>query len=117
MRQTLRAYLELTKPRILELLLVTTIPVMVFAADGRPDLGLMAAVLVGGALSAGSAGAFNMYIERESDALMERTAQRPLVTGAVSPRAKYGDHKAFQTMLATRYPLLLTFYRSASILL
>lgn len=87
MLQTLRAYLELTKPRILELLLVTTIPVMVFAADGLPDLGLMAAVLIGGALSAGSAGAFNMYIERESDALMERTAQRPLVTGIVSPRA------------------------------
>lgn len=87
MLQTLRAYVELTKPRILELLLVTTIPVMVFAADGLPDLGLMAAVLIGGALSAGSAGAFNMYIERESDALMERTAQRPLVTGIVSPRA------------------------------
>lgn len=87
MLPTLRAYLELTKPRILELLLVTTIPVMVFAADGLPDLGLMAAVLIGGALSAGSAGAFNMYIERESDALMERTAQRPLVTGIVSPRA------------------------------
>ncbi|WP_029267545.1 MULTISPECIES: heme o synthase [unclassified Microbacterium] len=87
MLQTLRAYVELTKPRILELLLITTIPVMVFAADGLPDLGLMAAVLIGGALSAGSAGAFNMYIERESDALMERTAQRPLVTGIVSPRA------------------------------
>lgn len=87
MLRTLRAYVELTKPRILELLLVTTIPVMVFAADGRPDLLLMVAVLLGGALSAGSAGAFNMYIERESDALMERTAQRPLVTGAVSPRA------------------------------
>ena len=87
MLRTLRAYLELTKPRILELLLVTTIPVMVFAADGVPDLSLMAAVLVGGALSAGSAGAFNMYIERESDARMERTAQRPLVTGVISPRA------------------------------
>lgn len=87
MLRILRAYLELTKPRILELLLVTTIPVMAFAADGLPDLGLMAAVLLGGALSAGSAGAFNMYIERESDGLMERTAQRPLVTGVISPRA------------------------------
>lgn len=87
MLRILRAYLELTKPRILELLLVTTIPVMVFAADGRPDLGRMAAVLLGGALSAGSAGAFNMYLERESDALMERTAGRPLVTGVISPRA------------------------------
>lgn len=85
--RTLRAYLELTKPRILELLLVTTIPVMAFAARGMPDLVLMAAVLIGGALSAGSAGAFNMYLERESDALMERTAQRPLVTGVISPRA------------------------------
>ncbi|PRB14185.1 heme o synthase [Microbacterium sp. MYb62] len=87
MVRTLRAYLALTKPRILELLLVTTIPVMVFAADGWPDLFLLAAVLLGGALSAGSAGAFNMYLERESDALMERTAQRPLVTGIISPRA------------------------------
>ena len=87
MLRILRAYLELTKPRILELLLVTTIPVMVFAADGLPDLGMVAAVLLGGALSAGAAGAFNMYLERESDALMERTAQRPLVTGIISPRA------------------------------
>ncbi|KJL20487.1 Protoheme IX farnesyltransferase [Microbacterium oxydans] len=87
MLRTVRAYLELTKPRILELLLVTTIPVMVFAADGQPSVALMAAVLVGGALSAGSAGAFNMYLERGSDALMERTAQRPLVTGVVSARA------------------------------
>lgn len=87
MLRTVRAYLELTKPRILELLLVTTIPVMVFAADGRPDIALLGAVLVGGALSAGSAGAFNMYFERESDAVMERTARRPLVTGVVSARA------------------------------
>lgn len=87
MLRILRAYLELTKPRILELLLITTIPVMVFAEDGLPDLGLVAAVLFGGALSAGSAGAFNMYIEREADALMARTAQRPLVTGVISPRA------------------------------
>ncbi|WP_282848040.1 heme o synthase [Microbacterium oxydans] len=87
MLRTVRAYLELTKPRILELLLVTTIPVMVFAADGRPDIALLGAVLVGGALSAGSAGAFNMYLERESDAVMERTARRPLVTGVVSARA------------------------------
>lgn len=87
MLRTVRAYLELTKPRILELLLVTTIPVMVFAADGQPSVTLIGAVLVGGALSAGSAGAFNMYLERESDALMERTAQRPLVTGVVSARA------------------------------
>lgn len=78
--------MALTKPRIIELLLMTTVPVMFLAAGGVPDLWLVLATCVGGYLSAGGAAAFNMYIDRDIDALMDRTAQRPLVTGMVSPR-------------------------------
>ncbi len=81
-----RAYLALTKPRVIELLLVTTAPVMVLAHGGIPDLRLVAATLIGGALSAGSAGAFNCYIDRDIDRVMERTKNRPLVTGELSDR-------------------------------
>ncbi|WP_062213685.1 heme o synthase [Demequina oxidasica] len=80
-------YVALTKPRIIELLLVTTLPTMVLAADGWPGTWLMVATLIGGSLSAGSANTFNMYIDRDIDAIMKRTQQRPLVTGAVTPRA------------------------------
>lgn len=86
-RRTIAAYVALTKPRVIELLLVTTAPVMILAADGLPSIGLVLATLVGGALSAGSAGAFNMYIDRDIDRLMKRTKNRPLVTGEVSDRA------------------------------
>ena len=81
------AYLALTKPRIIELLLVTTVPTMVVAARGVPSGWLVLATLVGGALAAGGANAVNMYVDRDIDRLMERTQHRPLVTGAVSPRA------------------------------
>ncbi|WP_084040071.1 heme o synthase [Demequina sp. NBRC 110053] len=84
--RSVKAYVALTKPRIIELLLVTTIPTMVLAADGWPSWSLLLATLVGGALSAGSANAFNMYIDRDIDAVMKRTSNRPLVTGAVSER-------------------------------
>jgi len=77
----------LTKPRIIELLLVTTVPTMVVAARGVPSGWLVLATLVGGALAAGGANAVNMYVDRDIDRLMERTQHRPLVTGAVSPRA------------------------------
>ncbi|WP_061965961.1 heme o synthase [Demequina aurantiaca] len=80
-------YVALTKPRIIELLLVTTLPTMVLAADGWPGTWLMIATLIGGSLSAGSANTFNMYIDRDIDAIMKRTQNRPLVTGAVTPRA------------------------------
>ncbi|MDN4484472.1 heme o synthase [Demequina lignilytica] len=83
----LKAYVALTKPRIIELLLVTTVPTMVLAADGWPSLGLLLGTLVGGALSAGGANAFNSYLDRDIDAVMKRTSRRPLVTGEVSPRA------------------------------
>ncbi len=84
--RTVRGYVALTKPRVLELLLVTTVPVMVLAADGLPDLWLVLATVFGGAMSAGSAAAFNMYLDRDIDAHMRRTENRPLVTGEVSAR-------------------------------
>ncbi len=83
----LRGYVALTKPRIIELLLVTTIPTMVVAANGIPSLWLVLATLVGGTLAAGGANAFNMVIDRDIDAVMERTKSRPLVTGVMTPRA------------------------------
>lgn len=73
------------KPRVIELLLVTTAPVMVLAARGIPDVWLILGTLVGGALSAGSANAFNMYIDRDIDTLMARTKGRPIVTGEITP--------------------------------
>jgi len=89
--RTVRAYVALMKPRIIELLLVTTLPAMVLAVGGMPSLRLTAATLVGGTLAAGSANALNCYIDRDIDALMRRTAMRPLARGgdepAVSPRA------------------------------
>ncbi|HEY0248534.1 MAG TPA: heme o synthase [Gryllotalpicola sp.] len=85
-RRKALAYVALTKPRVMELLLVTTIPVMILAAHGLPNLWLIVATVIGGALSAGSAAAFNMYIDRDIDAVMKRTKNRPLVTGEVSAR-------------------------------
>ncbi|MCU1557897.1 MAG: protoheme farnesyltransferase [Microbacteriaceae bacterium] len=81
-----RAFFALTKPRVIELLLVTTAPVMILAQNGIPDLWLVLWTLVGGALSAGSAGAFNCYIDRDIDRVMKRTSSRPLVTGELSDR-------------------------------
>jgi protoheme IX farnesyltransferase len=84
-RSVVGAYVALTKPRIIELLLITTIPTMVLAQRGWPSPDLMAVTLVGGTLAAGGANAINMYVDRDIDALMERTRNRPLVTGAVEP--------------------------------
>src|SRR6202451_3049050 len=84
---TISAYVALTKPRIIELLLVTTLPTMVVAQRGLPSMWLMLATLVGGALAAGGANAINMVVDRDIDKLMNRTKKRPLVTGAMSPRA------------------------------
>ena len=80
-------YIALTKPRIIELLLITTVPTMVVAEGGWPSLGLILITLVGGSLAAGGANAINMYIDRDIDALMERTKTRPLVTGLIKPRS------------------------------
>jgi protoheme IX farnesyltransferase len=85
-RSKAAAYLALTKPRIIELLLVTTIPVMFLAHKGIPSLWLIVATLVGGALSAGAANTFNCVYDRDIDAEMHRTSNRPMVTGEISPR-------------------------------
>ena len=77
--------MALTKPRIIELLLVTTLPTMVVAQRGLPPVWLMAATLAGGALAAGGANAINMVVDRDIDRLMKRTKNRPLVTGAMTP--------------------------------
>jgi hypothetical protein len=81
-----KAFFALTKPRVIELLLVTTAPVMILAEGGIPDLWLVFWTLVGGSMSAGAAGAFNCYIDRDIDRVMKRTSKRPLVTGAITPR-------------------------------
>jgi protoheme IX farnesyltransferase len=81
------AYVSLTKPRIVELLLVTTVPAMMLAAEGLPSLWLVAVVLVGGSLAAGAANALNCYIDRDIDQLMRRTKRRPLPTHTVAPRS------------------------------
>ena len=78
-------YIALTKPRVVELLLITTVPAMVLAAGGVPDLGLVVAVLAGGALAAGGANTINCWIERDRDRLMRRTRHRPLPSGTVDP--------------------------------
>ena len=86
-RAAVASYVALTKPRIIELLLVTTVPTMIVAQRGLPPVWLMAAVVLGGALAAGGANALNMVIDRDIDSVMQRTQGRPLVTGDVSPRA------------------------------
>ncbi len=75
----------MTKPRIIELLLVSTVPTMVLAERGLPSVWLMVATVIGGTLSAGGANAINMYVDRDIDAEMERTKNRPLVTGEIQP--------------------------------
>jgi protoheme IX farnesyltransferase len=80
-----KAYVALTKPRIIELLLVTTLPAMVLAADGLPKWQLVLATMVGGTLAAGSANALNCFVDRDIDALMRRTGHRPLARHDVSP--------------------------------
>ena len=87
LRATWRDYLALTKPRIIELLLVTTIPTMIFAAGGWPSATLVLATLIGGALAAGGANVLNCYIDADIDAMMPRTAHRATATGLISTRA------------------------------
>jgi heme o synthase len=86
-RARVSAYVALTKPRIVELLLITTVPTMIVAKQGLPSLRLVAATLFGGALAAGGANAINMVVDRDIDQVMHRTRNRPLVTGALTPRA------------------------------
>lgn len=86
LRARVGAYVALTKPRIIELLLVTTVPTMVVAQRGLPPLWLMVATVLGGTMAAGGANAINMYVDRDIDAIMNRTKNRPLVTGIIEPR-------------------------------
>jgi len=85
-RQTARDYFVLTKPSIMLLLLITTVPAMVLAHDGWPGWGPVCATLAGGMLAAGGAGAVNMYIDRDIDGLMARTRNRPIPSGRVPAR-------------------------------
>jgi len=80
-------YVALTKPRIIELLLVTTFPTMFLAQRGLPSLWLIVSTLVGGTLSAAAANTLNCYLDRDIDSVMHRTENRPLVTGAITPAA------------------------------
>ncbi|HEY1295035.1 MAG TPA: heme o synthase [Chloroflexota bacterium] len=81
----LSAYVQLTKPRVMSLLLATTAAAMVIAARGLPELGLLVATLLGGALMSGGAGAINHYVDRDIDPLMGRTAWRPIPSGVIAP--------------------------------
>jgi len=101
----LSAYVALTKPRIIELLLVTTLPAMFLAARGVPSLALLAVTLVGGALSAGGANVFNSVYDRDIDATMHRTRRRPMVRHQVPERNAY----AFGLALSLISTLLLGF--------
>lgn len=83
---TVKAYITLTKPRIIELLLITTVPTMILAQRGWPGIWPIIATVIGGTLAAGSANTYNMWYDRDIDAKMRRTKRRPLVTGAVTPR-------------------------------
>ncbi|NQX28628.1 protoheme IX farnesyltransferase [Microbacteriaceae bacterium VKM Ac-2854] len=103
--RTVKAYIALTKPRVIELLLVVTVPAMILAQGGIPNVWLILVVLVGGALSAGSAGAFNCYFDRDIDRLMNRTKDRPLVTGEISDRSAL----VFATVIGVASILLLGF--------
>jgi protoheme IX farnesyltransferase len=86
-RVRIAGYVALTKPRIIELLLITTVPTMVVAQRGMPSGWLIFNTVLGGTLAAGGANAINMYVDRDIDRIMERTRGRPLVTGVMTPRA------------------------------
>lgn len=113
-RSRVAAYVALTKPRIIELLLVTTVPTMVVAARGVPSGWLVLATLLGGTLAAGGANAINMYVDRDIDRIMRRTRNRPLVTGEIEP----ANALAFAVALeVTAFVLLWTAVRPLSAVL
>ncbi len=94
----LRSYVALTKPRIIELLLVTTVPTMVLAAGGLPSLWTLLATLVGGALAAAGANSMNSVYDRDIDSVMKRTSNRPMVTGQISPAAGWAFGSALSAI-------------------
>lgn len=93
-----KGYVALTKPRIIELLLITTVPAMIVAERGLPSIWLMIATVIGGTLSAGGANAVNMWWDRDIDALMKRTKGRPIVQGVVSPNGAIAFAVALQVV-------------------
>jgi protoheme IX farnesyltransferase len=105
----MRGYIDLMKLRVIELLLVTTLPAMVLAAQGFPDFSLTAMTIFAGTLAAGSANAFNMVIESDLDKLMERTSKRPIVTGLVSKT----NATIFATIIGIVSLLLFWIYTTA----
>lgn len=119
--KSLRAYVDLMKLRVVELLIITTLPAMVLAEKGLPSFGLVAATLVGGTLAAGASNAFNMVIEVDTDKLMARTSKRPLVTGSITrtqaiifasviTALSLAIFQIFTTELATLLAALAIFY-------
>lgn len=86
LKNTIKAYVALTKPRIILLLLITTVPTMILANRGMPSLWLMTATVLGGAVAAGAANTINMYYDRDIDSVMKRTKNRPLAAHTVEPR-------------------------------
>jgi heme o synthase len=95
---TWRAYLALTKPRIIELLLVTTVPAMVLAARGLPPVSTLLATLIGGSLAAAGANSMNSVYDRDIDAVMKRTSARPMATGRISPAAGWAFGSALSAL-------------------
>ena len=108
-RLVARSLFALTKPRIIELLLVTTIPTMVLAQRGLPSPGLLVATLVGGALAAGSANTFNCYIDRDIDSVMRRTSRRPLARPAPMAVIRPAEALSFGVLLGIAATLMLGF--------
>jgi heme o synthase len=106
-RVVARALFLLTKPRIIELLLVTTLPTMFLARRGLPGIGLIAVTLIGGALAAASANTLNCYIDRDIDAVMKRTARRPLVAKATPAAVKPGEALVSGILLGAASTVLL----------
>ena len=113
-KRKLAAYVSLTKPRVMELLLAVTIPTMFLAQEGIPNLWLVLVVLLGGMMSAGSAGTFNCYIDRDIDRVMNRTKGRPLVTGEISDREAIVFAWAL-AIISTAWFLLFTNVLAASL--
>jgi heme o synthase len=106
-RLIIRSLFLLTKPRIIELLLVTTVPTMLLARRGMPPAALLAVTLLGGALAAGSANTLNCYIDRDIDAVMRRTAHRPLVARGTRAAIKPGEALTSGIVLGAAATLLL----------